>query len=68
MKDAFERLAKEDSEIDPDPIITTDSSFYDKFFDVELDQEKVDEYFKKTGKVPPGVQLEIDLTDYDIDK
>lgn len=65
LKDAFEELAKENSDIDPDPVIITDSSFYEKYFDVkiELDQEKCNEYFLKTGKIPPGVDMEIDLTD-----
>lgn len=51
---------------DQDPIIVTDSSFYDEYFDIKikLDEDKLDTYFEETGKVPPGIQLKVDLTNY----
>jgi hypothetical protein len=68
LRDALIESAKElGKDQDPDIFIEMHrEDIYDRFFNIniKLKEKELDEYYKKTGKIPPGIQLVLDLTNY----
>lgn len=66
LRDALIESAKEHGE-DPDIFVEIHrEDIYDRFFDIsiKLKEKELDEYYERTGKVPPGIKLVLDLTNY----